>query len=104
MSGYYVKRPEVQLGAGNQDFADLAEEFPAIAWALAGRPKDHEAGEACPATIMLFFDGGKLKYCLSPKIGMGVAFGTVDDPSSPMASIEASIREGKYEWKNRKRN
>ena len=104
MSGYYVRRPQENLGPGNEDFANLAGEYPAIAWALAGRPKDHEAGQESPATLMIFFDSGKLKYCLSPKIGLGVAFGTIDDSSKVMASIERSITEGKYEWKNRKRN
>lgn len=103
MSGYYVKRPEVQVGAGSQDFAGLVEEYPAVAWALAGRPPGHAEGAEYPATLMVFFDGGKLKYCLSPKIGQSVAFGTIEDPTQPMASIEASIREGKYEWKTRKR-
>jgi len=104
MGGYYVKRPELGAGQGNPDFVALAEEYPAIAWVLSGRPKDHPEGQEAPATIMVFFDSGKLKYCISPKIGLGVAFGTIDDPTQPMASIEASIREGKYEWKNRKRN
>lgn len=104
MGGYYVKRPQEQLGPGNEDFAFLAEDYPATAWALAGRPKDHEAGAESPATIMLFFDSGKLKFCISPKVGLGVAFGSIDDPTQPMASIERAIANGKYEWKNRKRN
>jgi len=104
MSGYYIKRPSPDNGDRGEDFAFLAESYPAIAWVLAGRPKDHEAGMEYPATLMLFLDSGKLKYCISPKIGLGVAFGTVDDPTDPMASIERSIVAGAYEWKNRKRN
>lgn len=104
MSGYFIKKPDQQLGQGNEDFSALAQEYPAIAWALAGRPNGHPEGAESPATIMLFFDSGRLKYCLSPKVGLGVAFGCIDDPTQPMASLEASLREGKYEWKNRKRN
>lgn len=104
MGGYYVKRPEIGAGQGNADFAALAEEFPAIAWMLAGRPKEHPEGFESPSSLIIFFDSGRLKYCISPKVGLGVAFGTISDPTSPLASIEASIIEGSYEWKNRKRN
>jgi hypothetical protein len=103
MSGYFVKRPQENLGSGNEDFASLAGEFPAIAWALAGRPKDHPEGQEYPATLMIFFDSGRLKYCLAPKIGLGVAFGTIKDPSKLLDSIEASLRQGDYEWKTRRR-
>jgi metal-dependent amidase/aminoacylase/carboxypeptidase family protein len=102
MSGYYVKRPEADLGHGGEDFTWLAESYPAIAWFLAGRPKDHPEGAECPGSLIIFLDSGKLKFCLSPKIGRDVAFGSVTDPTKPMDSIEASLVNGSIEWKKRR--
>lgn len=102
MSGYYIKAPTRDVGPGNDEFAFLAEDHPALAWALAGRPKDHPEGFAPPATFMLFFDSGRLKFCLSPKFGTDVLFGVVSDPTAILANVEASLREGKFEWKTRR--
>ncbi len=102
MSGYFIKPPQASPGPGDENFAFLAEDHPAIAWALAGRDKSHAEGFAYPATLMLFFDSGKLKFCVSPKFGTDVLFGTVEDPTQPMASIESSLQNGKFEWKTKR--
>ena len=100
---WYVKQDDDLAGPGNEAFAALAEQFPAVAWVLAGRPKGHEAGEMPPQTIMLFFDSGKLKFCFSAKHTLRVAFGTIEDASKPLECLEKAICEGSYEWKNRRR-
>lgn len=99
MAGYFVKRPEGPVGPGNEDFTALAEEFPRIAWLLAGRDKSHEAGGMPPFSLILFFDGGRLKFCFSSKQAREVAFGTVERPNVVLASIEASLADEKIEWK-----
>lgn len=104
MAGYWIKRPVIGASSDNVDFVALSEEWPAIAWMLSGRPKDHPEGQESPATLMVFFDSGRLKFCIAPKVGLGVAFGTIKDPSNPLGSIEAALRAGDYEWKNTNRN
>lgn len=103
MSGYYVKPPDDPVGPGNAMFADIAEEYPAIAGVLAGRPKSHEAGELKPQTLMFFFDAGRLKFCLSNRHSTDVAFGVVKDHTRILESTEAALKAGEYEWKVRRR-
>jgi hypothetical protein len=103
MSGYYVNRPESRVGPGNEDFAALAESYPAIAWLLAGRSKEHAAGEMSACSIILFFDSGKLKFCATPRHGVECAFGSVTNVGDVLGSIEAFIVEGKLEWKTKRR-
>jgi len=103
MSGYYVKRPQEGLGPGNEDFAFLAEEYPAVAWLLAGRPKDHPEGQMQPLSLIVFFDSGKLKFAFSSRTSTDCCFGTIDDPTNPLASVEASLRAGRIEWKGKRR-
>lgn len=102
MSGYYVRRPDPKEESHSEDFQSLAEEYPAIAAFLAGRPAGHPDGAECKGTLQIFLDGGRLKFCLSPKIGRDVAFGTVPAPNTPMASIEAQIVKQAFEWKTRR--
>lgn len=103
MSGYYVKRPaSIAEPSRSEAFQFLSDSWPSVAWFLAGRPADHADGPECAGTVMFFFDSGTLKFCLSPKVGREVAFGTIDDPTKPFDSLEASLIEGKYEWKKRR--
>lgn len=102
MSGYYVRRPDPKESEKSEDYQSLAEEFPAVAAFLLGRPIGHPDGAECKGTIQIFLDSGKLKFCLSPKVGRDVAFGTIPDPTQPMESLEAQIVKGAYEWKTRR--
>jgi len=81
----------------------VAEEHPAIAWLLAGRPKDHPEGGMLPLSLILFFDSGKLKFAFSSRSSTECCFGCVDDPTSILASVEAALRAGRIEWKGKRR-
>jgi hypothetical protein len=78
----------------------FAERFPMISQVFAGIYSDD--GKVCqvpPASIVIFAEAGKLKFCLTPKHGNRVAFGTVEDPLAGLSGVEAALAGGSYEWK-----
>lgn len=78
-------------------------EYPAIGKAMAGVFSPD--GKTClvpAATINLFFEGGELRFCLSPAFGDTVGFGVVADPSKGLAGVEAEIAGGRIGWKKAK--
>ena len=99
MAGYFVKPPQDGVGPGNEDFAFLAETHPAVAWLLAGRPKDHPEGYMPPMNLQFFFDTGRLKACFSSRSYAFVCFLTIDDPTNPLGCVESVLQGGKIEWK-----
>lgn len=77
-------------------------EYPALADVFGGCDQDAAVGKTIPcATINLFWEGGRLKFCIIPKGYNQVAFGTVGDPSKGFAAIEAAIQAGHFEWKRK---
>jgi len=79
------------------------QEFPHVYDLFVGRPFTPEDPGRPPATILLFPEGGKLKFCVKPKFGGLVAFGTVQDPSKGMAGLDEAIAAGHLEWKQSKK-
>lgn len=91
---------------GNEEFQ---KEFPNLYSLLTGIDGDG-AGQASgakdkgfpPATLMLFVEGGAMKWCASPKSGPRVAFGTIPEPLKGFWSIEDELAAGHFEWKVRR--
>lgn len=85
---------------------EFRQEYPTLASVFEGVQGD---GNGTPgvsaATISLFWEGGILKFCINPKIGNRVAFGSVRDPVKGLAALEAALCQGQFEWKiSRKKN
>jgi hypothetical protein len=79
---------------------EFASEYPAVAEVLNGVfVKDDQTQSVPPATIMLFAEEGRLKFCISPKTGPRVAFGCITDPSKGFSGLENEIALGRFEWK-----
>jgi len=82
--------------------AALREEYPELAQALRGTKNVDGQCVLPPCTLMLFLDGERIGFCLSPKAGQRVAFGSLPDPSKGLAGVEAEIAAGHFEWKNKR--
>lgn len=81
---------------------EFREEFPQLSEVLGGIPAAGD-DEALPRhSVILFLEGGRLKFCLSNRGSQRCAFGTVEDPAKGLAGVELALAEGHYEWKNRK--
>lgn len=84
--------------------AAFREEWPTLAEVFSGIPASQgEKNGVPPATINLFWEGGRLKFCIIPTGAGRVAFGTVAGPEKGLASLEASLQAGHFEWKRRSR-
>lgn len=78
----------------------LRDEYPELTNALLGTKNVEGQCVLPPCTLMIFLNDGRLGFCLSPKSGSKVAFGTIPDPSKGLSCIEAEIAKGNFEWKN----
>jgi len=80
----------------------LASLYPGIAQVLKGRSKEENGGVLPPCTIMLSLDAGVIKFCVSPKFGAHVCFGTIDDATKLLHSLDKAIQANKVDWRPRK--
>lgn len=100
-----IQSYSTSTAAGGDDtpfLAALREEYPELAQALRGT-KNVEGGCVLPpCTLMLFLDGDRVGFCLSPKAGTRVAFGSLPDASKGLAGVEAELAAGHFEWKNKR--
>lgn len=79
------------------------DEFPELCDAMLGA-KDPDGKQAIPpVTLMLFVEGDKVKFCLSPKYGDKIAFGTLVGAEKGLSGVEQAIKAGQFEWKKRGR-
>lgn len=81
----------------------LRDEFPHLVEAMKGVMNAEGAYEVWPCTVFLFLEGDTLKFCLNPKSGSRVAFGSVSDASKGLHGVDEAIRDGNFEWKARGR-
>jgi hypothetical protein len=81
--------------------ASLREEYPSLVEAFTGIRDDAGNWEVWPCTVMMFLEGDVLKFCLNPKSGNRVAFGSVSDASKGFSGIDQALRDGNFEWKPR---
>lgn len=95
------------LSAGSRGVVDenlwgeIILEIPTLVEAMTGSVDDKGSWVMGPATLMMFVEGGKLKFCLSPKYTAKVCFGPVDDVERPFLAIEKALQDGRCEWKAR---
>lgn len=103
----FVKSYFSQDGDGQRSSPEvqaILAEWPNLGEALLGG-RDPDGKEAVPPiTLMLFLEGDKLKFCLNPKWGAKVAFGTIPDASKGLEAVEAELAAGRFEWKKRRAN
>lgn len=85
------------------EMAAFQQEFPNVYDLFCGRPFTADDPGRPPCTILLFPEGGKLKFCVKPKFGGLVAFGTISDPSKGLGGLDEAIAQGHLEWKQSKK-
>lgn len=107
MSSYsssYTNGSVGSIGDQAQVPQTVVDEFPAFAAVLGGvYSLDGQTCEVPPASIILFAELGKVKFCIHPKRGSKVAFGTLSNPGAGFAALNDEIEAGNFEWKNGKR-
>jgi hypothetical protein len=99
---YREGRGETTAGAAVPP--SFREEYPALATIFAGITG--EDGKTCSvpaATVNLWFEAGTCKFCIMPRFGNRIAFGTIASPEKGFAALEEAIQRGHYEWKVSKR-
>lgn len=103
MSAYFdrVKSLSENGDAAEAFGGSVYEAYPNLCDSFLGRK--NEVGQWCPgpATLMVFCEAGKMKFCLSPKYHHSVCFGTVDDLEDVAGSVERSLHSGACDWKPR---
>lgn len=79
---------------------EFSEAYPALSSILQGMPETTSGRVAVPpATVSIFADGGKLKFCISPKKGPSVAFGCLADPCKGLDDLELQLSQHRFEWR-----
>jgi len=105
MSGFNSRWQEAQAGKMGQgeEWTAFRTAFPDLADALFGklRSGDDPGRPACK--ILIFAEADRLKFMLSPLTGDLVAFGTFPDSTGGFPALDEEIREGRFEWKKRRR-
>lgn len=102
----YLDQVKIRDGDGvleDSILADHVEQWPNLCQALGGIKQDDGKWQVGPATLMIFLEGGIMKFCLSPKYFPKVCFGVVSDPTMVLDSVEHALTTGKCEWKLRGR-
>lgn len=100
----YEKRFSQQQGAQqreNKCSDQLRADYPNVVLAFEGRKATGDLAEIPPCTIMLFLEGGSLKFCLSPKSGREVGFGTLNANVGILEGLEWCLDDGQIDWKPR---
>jgi hypothetical protein len=79
---------------------EFADAYPTLFAVLCGEVEGEGVGSRAPkATINLFEEGGKLKFCVCPKEGVEVAFGCFADPVKGLDDLESQLAAQRFEWK-----
>lgn len=81
---------------------EFRESYPAIAEVLSGAPAGEGMDAMYPHTVMIFVEGGRIKFCLNCSQSQAVGFGTIEDGSKPLEGIERAIAEDRIDWRARK--
>jgi hypothetical protein len=74
--------------------------WPNLADALFGVIGVVDQSVALPScSIILFVEGDRLKYCLTPQGSDKVAFGTISEPLEGFSGLESSLAAGDFAWR-----
>lgn len=96
---------------GAADFAgsmpeDFLKRYPNLGMALLGCPDAKNKQRSIPpASVSFYWRDGHLGFCVAPKNGPKVIYGTFEDPSAGFRGIEDALSSGRCEVKpnNRKK-
>lgn len=102
--GSVFEQIEKSRGRGNVEqtaLADHAERWPELAALFAGKLDEAGRWAIGPTTLMIWAEGGHIKFCLSPKFCTTVGFYTVSDPEHVFDSVEHAIVAQKVDWRTR---
>lgn len=89
-------------GAVEALLPEFRESYPAIAEVMGGVEAENGSAAILPHTLMLFWEGDRMKFCLNRSGSPTVCFGCVPDPLQALESIDKELREGRFEWKKRR--
>lgn len=93
-------RSEPTNGAATQLELDMRKRWPTVADALFGVTIAGNASASFPScSIILFVEGDRLKYCLTPQGKDRVAFGTISTPLDGLDGLESSLAAGDFAWR-----
>lgn len=105
MNGFNSRWAEAQQGKRGQgeEWDAFRKSWPTLADVLLGTmPVDDKPGTP-PCKLLIFPEADKLKFMLSPTVGDLVAFGTFPDVTGGFDGLEEELRQGRFEWKKRRR-
>jgi hypothetical protein len=78
------------------------EEYPTLADVFSGiTSRDPNQKDIPCATINLFWEGGRLKFCIIPRGLPKIAFGCLAEPEKGFAALEWALANGAFEWKRK---
>jgi hypothetical protein len=80
----------------------LKEEMPELIAAMLGSFTIEGTCVMPPCSLILFLEGDRMGWCLTPRQGSKCAFGTLPDPSKGLAGVEAEMEAGHFEWKQKR--
>jgi len=86
-------------------YGHLAEKYPLLADALLGNAKLGTKGPVRPPlSFILSSKEGKLRFSLSSPDSSRTYFGSIDDPSEPLAAAERCLGASSGEWVTKNQN
>jgi len=81
---------------------EFAQSYPALAEFLGGSEAAEGVQKLFPHTLMVFAEGGRLKYCLTCSQTNFVGWGSISDPEKLLECIERDLNEDQTDWRERK--
>jgi len=81
---------------------DFQSRFPNLSELFGGLfDEEGRVWKIYPCTMTIFFEASRMKYCVHPRHGCRVAFGSGQDGLGGFAELEQSLELGHFEWKNK---
>jgi len=81
---------------------EFADRFPNLAELFCGLFRESDSKwEVYPCTLTIFVENRRLKFCVHPRVGPQVAFGSCQDGVGGFSEIEQALELGHFEWKRR---
>lgn len=81
---------------------EFFESYPSLAEVMGGVEGGNGQSAILPHTLMLFWEGDRMKFCLNRSGSPTVCFGCVPDPLKALESIDTELAQGRFEWKKRR--
>jgi len=81
---------------------EFLESYPALSEFLGGSEAAEGVVKIFPHTLMVFAEGGRLKYCLTCSQTNFVGWGSIADPTKLLECIERDLNEDQTDWRERK--